>query len=133
MNEERLTEIVFEAVCLMMNVMIARVVAVHKLQRVPREGEAAVVVNCLGGGEGEKESSLSHGHASQGFCKSSSEGVEKETLEGMIVQRAVCVGNGEAMVYRMDVFVQKFIDVEEAMEEVLPGVNNEANWGGERC
>ena len=56
----------------------------------------------------------------------SAAGVEKEPLQGMVVQGAVRVGNVQSVMDRVDVAIEELVDMEEAMEEVLPSVDHEA-------
>jgi len=114
-NPERLTEIIFEAEGLVVNVVVPGVVAVHELQRVQWQRETAVIVHCLCGTESEEESALPHRHAGNGFSQSGTEGIEQEPFEWVIVERSVCIRNVETVVDRMNVSVEEFIDVKQAM------------------
>lgn len=44
----------------------------------------------------------------------------------MIVQRAEGVRDVETVVNRVDVTVEEFVEVEQAVDDVLPGVKNES-------
>ena len=44
----------------------------------------------------------------------------------MVVEGSVGVRNVKSVMDGMEVFVEKFVHVHSAMEEVLPGVDNEA-------
>lgn len=52
--------------------------------------------------------------------------VKEEALNGMVVERAESVRNVKSMVDRVDLAVQVFVLVEQAVEEVLPGIENDA-------
>lgn len=55
-----------------------------------------------------------------------SERVEEERLGRVVVECAESVGDIETVVNRVDVFVEETVGVEEPVQEVLPGVEEEA-------
>lgn len=94
-------EVVLDPPCLVVDVVVCRVVAGEDLEGVPGEVVAAVVVHSLDGRQTEEESPLAKGHAGDQEGEARAEGVEKEALEGVVVQRAVCVGDVKAVVSRV--------------------------------
>lgn len=101
-DKERLREVGLDAPCLVMDVVVGGVVARDVLQGVPGQGVAAVVVNGLDGREAEEEETLAGGHARKKEANTGAEGVEEETLKGVVIQSAVGVRNVEAVVSRME-------------------------------
>lgn len=85
-----------------MNVMVSCVVRRDFLQGIPREGIAAMVIDCLDGGHCEEPHALTVGQASGQESYASASCVEKETLHGMVVQSTKGVRNVKAMVTGME-------------------------------
>ena len=65
--------------------MVARVVAGDVLQRVPRQGVAAVIVNRLDRRECEEEYALAHIHACEFEGNAGANGIKEESLEWVVV------------------------------------------------
>lgn len=97
-SEEGLGEVGLDSPGLVVDVVVGSVVAGDELERVPREGVAAVVIDGLDGRESEEASALDQRHAGHLEANAGTEGVEKEALEGVVVQSAVSVGDIETVV-----------------------------------
>lgn len=78
--------------------MVGSVVAGDELERIPREGVAAVVVDGLDGRESEETSALDQRHAGHLEANAGTEGVEKEALKGVVVKSTVSVGDIKTVV-----------------------------------
>lgn len=101
-DKEGLGEVGLDAPTLMVNVMIGGIVGSEVLQRVPGEGVAAVVVNGLDGRKGEEPHGLTVGHARNQESNASTSSIQKESLDGVVVQGAKSVGNVESVVARVE-------------------------------
>ena len=101
-SEEGLREIGLDSPGLVMDVVVRGVVAGNVLHGVPREGVSAVIIDGLDGGETEEEHALAHGHARKFVCQASTDGIEEEALEGVIVEGAVGIGDVETVVPRVE-------------------------------
>ena len=84
---------------LMMNVMIVRRVSTEHLQGIPREAVPAVIIHCLQGRYTEQEHSFANGHPRKRFCQDSSDSIQEESLDGMIVKGPKCIRDVKAMMY----------------------------------
>lgn len=101
-SEERLRKVGFDTPALMVHIVIAGVVGSQSLQRVPGQGVAAVIVDCLESRSSEKPHSLPRVHTSKLVGDTGAKGIEQEALDGMIVESTVSVRNVETMMTRMD-------------------------------
>lgn len=108
-----------------MNVMVVGVVRCEPLDRVERQLVTAVIVDRLQRRDGEEERRLTDGHERGGFRNRCAEGVEQESFERVVVQCAVCVRDIQAVVPRVEVLVRPSVHVHAAVEEILPGINDE--------
>ena len=75
----------------MVHIVVASVVRGKVLKWVPWQGIAAVVIDCLDGGASEKPHSLARSKPRDEIPYASSERVEQEAFEGMIVKGTVCI------------------------------------------
>lgn len=144
--EKGLRKVGLDAPRLVVNVVVCGVVVGDELQRIPRKRIAAVVVNRLHGRKGKEARALQGRHASDLETNASSEGVEKEPFKRVVVQRAVSVGNIQAVVsgvesgflvglvsrwqlnicvVRIKLTVQPSVHMHKSMQKVLPSVENE--------
>lgn len=128
-NQQRNQSNSMEKAYLMMDVVIVCVVEEEGLKGIEREAIAAMVVDSLHGGEHEEHYGLANSHEGDQLCECCTDGVQEKAFERMVVQRAVGVGYIQPMVHRMDMLVQELVDMEEAMEEILPGINHKAGKG----
>ena len=84
-----------------------------------------MVVDGLEGGNREQKCSLTHRHARHPLSDDSTTRIEKEALDGVVVQCAVRIRYIQPMVPGMELLVQECVHVHGAMQEILPGVNEE--------
>jgi len=80
------------------NVVIVGVVARKQLERIEWQGVSTVVVDGLEGGNCEQKCSLTDGHSRYPLSEDSTARIEKEALNGMVVQRAERVRYVQPMV-----------------------------------
>lgn len=132
MDEPRLREIRLDADDLVVDIVVVGGISADHLERVERKTVPAVVVDSLAGREGEEEGGLSDGEARDGLGEHGAERVEQEALEGVVVERTKGVRDVEPVVYRVDVLVEELVYVHRAMEEVLPGVEDDPGMGGQQ-
>lgn len=81
-----------------------------------------MVVDSLQGREGEEDQGTTVTHATEKEGQRGSNTVHQKALEGVVVKGAKGVGDIEAVVTRVEVLVEIWHVVEEAVEEVLPCV-----------
>lgn len=86
----------------MVDVVVFRVVTRQVLERIPRQLISAVVIDGLDGGHGEKPQSLPCRHEGALIRNGCAKRVEKEALEGMVVESTKCIWDIEAVVSRME-------------------------------
>lgn len=123
-GEERLAEVGFDTPALVVNIVIAGVVAGDVLERVPRKGIATVVINSLDGAAGKEPHGLSAGHACEHVGNAGAQSVQKEALEGVIVESTVCIRYIETVVTGVEGCVEPLVHVHGSVPEVLPCVDN---------
>jgi len=131
MDKEWLREIAFDTDDLMVNVMIICVVPEHHLQRIKGQAVSAVIIDCFEGRKGKEEGCLADGHEAKSLGKGGPDAVEEEALERVVVECAEGVGNVKTVMRLVELFVKKLVDVKQAVEEILPGVNDEAGCNRE--
>ena len=124
-DEEGLREVVLVAIELVVDVMVSAVVAEKDMEDVPREPQTAVVIDGLDGRKGEKEYACPWGHAGDEERERTPNGVQDESLQGVVVESSKGIWDNKSMMLRVDVLVQKFVDVHVSVHEVLPCVHNE--------
>ena len=109
-----------------MDVVIVGVVSSHVLERIPREGEPAVIVDRLHRRDDEKEERLPGRETNQFVRQHAPARVEGKAFEGMVVERAEGVRDVEAVVPRVDGPVQICDLVCRPVHHVLPAVEDES-------
>lgn len=102
--------------------LLVGIVLEETLQRVEGEIVAAMVVNSLQRREGEEGESTTVTHAADQERQASTDTVHQEALEGMIVEGAKGIGHIEAVMARVEMLVKIRHVVEQAVEEILPCV-----------
>ena len=60
------------------------------------------------------------------MCQHGTKGIEDESFERVVVERSESIWNVEFVMDRVEVAVQERNGVEQAVEEVLPGIHDEA-------
>lgn len=101
-DEEGLGEVALDAPALMVNIMIGGIVGGEVLQRIPGEGVSAVVINGLDGRAGEEPHGLAVGHTGNQEANACTSSIQKETLNGMVVESTESVRDIEAVVTRVE-------------------------------
>jgi hypothetical protein len=101
-NEEGLGEIRLDSPALMVNIVISGIVGGEVLQRVPGESVSTVVIDGLDSRAGEEPHGLAVGHTGNKEADTCTSGIQKETLNGVIVESTESVGDVEAMVTRVE-------------------------------
>lgn len=81
-----------------MNIMVCSIVVGHKLQGIPGEGVATVVVNGLEGRKGKEAHALARCHARQLEADAGTERIEQEALQRVVIQRAIRIRDVQAVV-----------------------------------
>lgn len=105
--------------------MVAGIVACETLEWVEWQGVPTVVVHRFERAACEEAHSLPGTHPCNLEGQTSAQSVEEEALEGMVVERAVRVGDVEAVVTRVKGCVEVAGGVHEAVQEVLPCIDDE--------
>lgn len=119
-DEERLRVVVLVPLELVVHIMVRAVVVEQELKRVPGQPQRAVDVDGLDRGEGEEVDARPGSHPREEEGHGPSDGVEEETLDGVVVQGPVGVGGDQGVVDRVDVLVQELVDVHVPVPKVLP-------------
>lgn len=101
-DEEGLGEIALDAPALMVNIVVGGIVRGEVLQRIPGEGVSAVVINGLDGRAGEEPHGLAVGHPGNQEANTCTSGIQKETLNGVVVESTESVRDVEAVVTRVE-------------------------------
>ena len=109
----------------MVNVVVVGIVGSHELERVPWKLVAAVVIDSLQGGKHEQHNRLACGQTGDQLCDTSTNTVENEALNGVIVQSTVGVRHIEPVVHRVECLVEERVVVCGTVKEVLPCVDDE--------
>lgn len=123
-DQEGLREVGLDAPALVVHVVVDSVVPENLLERIPRERVAAVVIDRFHGAEAEEDHSSAQAHPRELVCQTGADGVHEQALEGMVVQRAERVGDVETVVTGMESSVEPLALVHEAVQEVLPGIED---------
>ena len=89
--KEWLTEVGLDSPALVVDIVICGIVACNMLKRIPWQLIATMIVNCLDGGPCEEAHSLTWRHASKLVANAGTYSIKEETLNWVIVQRAVSV------------------------------------------
>jgi hypothetical protein len=130
-DEPGLREIGLDTDDLMVDIMVVGGVSADHLERVERKAIPAVVIDSLAGRDGEEECSLPYGETRDGLGQHGAKRVEQEALDGVVIERAKGVRHVEPVMHRVEVLVEELVDVHRAMEEILPGVEDDPNRGGQ--
>lgn len=78
--------------------MISSVVGGDLLKGIPREGVAAMIIDRLDRGHGEKPHALTVAHSSCEVCDTRASSIEQESFNGMVIQSTKSIRNIKAMV-----------------------------------
>lgn len=78
--------------------MISSVVGGNLLKGVPRESVAAMIIDRLDRGHGEKPHALTIAHSSCEVCDARTGSIEQESFDGMVIQSTKSIRDIEAMV-----------------------------------
>jgi hypothetical protein len=108
-----------------MNVMVSTVVAEEDMEDVPRKPHATVIIDGLDGCKGEEEYGCPWSHAGDEERERTTDGVQNESLEWMVVKSSKGIRDNKCVMLRVDVLIQKFVDVHVSVNEVLPCVHHE--------
>lgn len=109
-----------------MDVMVVGVVCEDNLEGIKGQFVSTMIVNGLHCRDRKEEHCLSCGHSSQKLCNTSTERVEEEPFERVVVERAEGVRDVKPVMNRVKGLVQVSVIVHSSMEKVLPCINNEA-------
>lgn len=88
-----------------MYIMIIRVVPEEMLERIPGKRESTMIIHSFQRRQGEEDNPLSQRHQSTSMSNSSSESIEDESFERMVVECTEGVGHVESVMPGMDVTV----------------------------
>ena len=77
--------------------------------------------------EREEERCLSDRHQAHGLRECCANAVKEEALERVIVESAEGIRDVKTVVCLMELLVKPLVDMEQAVKEVLPGVDDEAS------
>jgi hypothetical protein len=124
-HEEGLGEVAAAAAALVVHVVVGGVVAERGVERVPRRGDAAVVVDALDGGEDEEGRGDARGHAGGQVGRGARQRLREHGVHGVAVLRRVRVGRRHAVVPRVEPPVHVRDGVHEPVHEVLPRVQHQ--------
>lgn len=91
---------------LVVDVVVLGVVAGNELKRIPWESVSAVVVDSLDCGHGEEQNALAECHTGDLECDGGTKGIEKETLNGVVVESTIGVRHIETVVAGVEVSCQ---------------------------
>lgn len=109
----------------MMNIMIIRIIPKHHLKRVHRQSIPTMIIHRLQRRQRKQHRRLPRAHPRYQLRPHSADGIEHEALEGVVVERPEGVGDIKAVVPAVEGAVEEGRGVHEAVEEVLPGVDDE--------
>lgn len=114
------------------NVVVVCIVAGEVLQRIPREGESAVIIDRLHGRDDEEEEGLTRREADDLVREDTAARVERKAFERVVVERAEGVRHVEAVVPGVDGAVQEGDLMCRPVHHVLPAVEDKAAARGWR-
>ena len=98
-------------------------VATEHLEWIEREAAPAVVVESLAGGDNEQKRRLADRDNRERLRQQS----KQETLERMIIEHAESVGKVKPVTNRMEVLVEKLVEVHRMMKEVLSRIEHKSS------
>jgi hypothetical protein len=128
-SQEWLGKVRLDAVRLMVDIVVIRIVVEECLARVPPDSVPAVVVDSLRRRKGKEHDGLAHGHARCLVRDGRAEGIEDDALERVVVERAKSVGDIETVMDGMNLAVEIGVGVEGPVPPVLPYVHDKAAGG----
>lgn len=126
MDEEGLREVALDTDDLVVDVMVVCIVPEQRLQGIEGQAVPAMIVDGFEGRESEEERCLADGHETDGLGESGTDAVEEEAFERVVVESAEGVRHVKSVMCLVELLVKPLVYVEQAVEEVLPGVDNEA-------
>ena len=85
-----------------MNVVVSGIVGEDPVDRVVGECVTAVIKHCLDGRASEEPHRLSHCHAGKQIAQASTQGIEREPFDRVVVQSAVGIWHIETVMPRME-------------------------------
>ena len=88
---------------LVVDVVVLGVVAGNELKRIPWESVSAVIVDSLNCGHREEQNALAECHAGDLECDGGTKGIEKETLNRVVVESTIGVRHIETVVAGVEV------------------------------
>ena len=105
--------------------MVKRIIIRQELQRVPREPEAGMVIDRLDSAERKEPHPLADTQARTLEREQRADGILEEAFQGVVIERAEGAGDVEPMVADVEGAVEVGGGVHGAMDEVLPGIDEE--------
>lgn len=97
--------------------MISSVVGGDLLKGVPRESVAAMVIDRLDRGHGEKPHALTVAHASCEVRDARASSIEQESFDGMVIQSTKSIRDIEAMMSGMEFHFGRLLELSLAAKE----------------
>lgn len=101
-GKERLRKVGLDAPCLMVDIVVSSIVGCDELQRIPGKMIATMIIDSFHCRTGKEAGALAHSHACHLKRNTSTERVQQETLERVIIQSPKSVRDVEPMVSRME-------------------------------
>ena len=109
----------------MMDIVVVGIIVRQPMQQVPGKSISSMVVDGFERGQCEEPHSLTDVHPRQFERKGRSNGIQHETLQGVIVEGAERIRDEEAVMADMEGEIEPPVHVHGSVEEVLPGVHEE--------
>lgn len=110
----------------MVQIVVLGVVPKDGLKGIPPDVVSTVVVDRLDRAYAKEDDGLSDGHPCCRVSEDSTERVQEEAFDGVVVEGSKRVGHVETVVHRVEMAVEEGNRMKESVEEVLPGVDDEA-------
>lgn len=123
-REERLCEVSLHTPRLVMNIVIMGIIGRQFFERVPGDVVSAMIVDSLHGRQSKEDHCLSSAHARDEVGKARAESITDKTLKRMIVKRTVGIRGLQAVMTTVKIAVAPFRGVHQAMQEVLPRIDD---------
>lgn len=95
-----------------MYIMIIGGIREEELEWIEGQSITAVIVYSLAGGKSENDDCLPSGHEGTCLGNDRTERIEDEPFQRVVVERAERIGHVEAVMHRVDMLVEEFVDVE---------------------
>ena len=124
--QEWLGKVGLDPIRLVVDIVVVGIIVEEQLARVPPDTVSAMVVDRLCARDRKQQRSLSDRKTRALFREDSSDRVEHETFEGVVVERTKRVGHVEAVMDRVEMSVEEAVRVTEPVKGVLPSVNDKA-------